>query len=257
MNFNLILPKTTNRNKSELAFFDKLFSYKTFLIFSPHLDDAALSMGSLLTDLARLNKDIKIVSLFTSGSSLYTSFNDRLLKQARVETAEEYFLARRDEDVKAIKEIGNMSVLHLGLVDAAWRANKDKKPFYPKKIIGNIHPEDDEVLSLIEQQINKLDYDRSTTAIFSPLARGRHVDHQIVRNAVTKIFPQVIYYSDFPYVNQFENENAFIKDHNLSSIEWHGEYKKKKTAILMYESQRVSLFQPKNLRLSHEVFYFH
>lgn len=248
-------PSSTNSMGENLDFINMLSSYKNFLVFSPHLDDAALSMGSVLTYLCTKKQTIKIVNLFTEGSPLLSSLNEKLLRQATMTTAADYFLARRNEDIEAVKKIGNIPITNLGFTDGAWRIGNNNELLYPDKVLTDIKEEDSATIAVIEKRIQEITVD-STTAIFAPLARGRHVDHQITRNIITKLFPKVIYYSDFPYSNKYTNEDTFISTHGLQSIEWHGDYTKKKEAILTYVTQRTSFIETNPMPIGFERFYF-
>lgn len=247
--------RIADQTPSELRFKEYISSFNKFLIFSPHLDDAVLSMGSLLTYLSGLNKNIKVINIFTVGSTYHSTFNERLLRQASSSTAIDYFNTRRKEDKKAIVTIGNIHIKNLGLIDAAWRADRNNNLFYTLSIIGDIKQEDREVIRKLESILNNIEYISNDTLIFAPLARGRHIDHQIVRNSVLNVFKNVIHYCDFPYSNKYQNEDQFITDCALSRIEWRGDYNSKKRAILKYASQKVSLFQPCVMQLVYETFY--
>ena len=72
-----------------------------------------------------------------------------------------------------------------------------------------------------------------------------------MRSLISFSFGSIVYYSDFPYSQKDKDENVFIKDHNLTSFEWHGNYSKKKELVLTYKTQLVSLFRLKDfLRFS-------
>lgn len=241
------------QTQDELQFLDKLSKFKNILIFSPHFDDAILSIGSLLNTLVKLKKNIKVVNIFTKGSSLNSPLTEKLLKQAEITNPTNYFLARRNEDQKAFKKLGQINIEKLGFIDAAWRVGKDNLALYPKTALRDIHQDDRQLIKLVVSRIKN--FSDSGTVIFAPLARGRHVDHQIVRNVVTEIFNQVIYYNDFPYSEKYENEDQFIKDHKLSFIDWQEDYQKKRDLVLMYKTQLTSLLQGKDLKLLFERFY--
>lgn len=249
------LPDKIDLTKNELDFFDKLSHYDQFLIFSPHLDDAVLSMGSLLVELGKLGKKIKVISIFTTSSKVESTLNRRLRNQANIEDPEQYFLTRIKEDKKAIALLGKISIDHLGFIDAAWRENGNGKALYPESTLGKIADNDD-VYNIIEEKLK--DYiNLPNTAIFAPIARGEHVDHQITRDVVTKLFPKVYYYCDFPYSNLYPDKDLFADTHNLISVDWHGDnYQKKAESILIYQTQNTSNFKGKELQMPFERFYF-
>ena len=257
--FKIISPKPAGKkqHKSEIQFFKKLAKFEQIIILSPHLDDAILSMGSLLTDLVMLGKKITVISVFTEGSEAKSEFSSMLVKQSNLETIQEYFKVRKEEDKKALKSFGLLKVEHLGFIDAAWRVNNKKQLLYPNTIKGEVLLDDTNIIRSLESKLKKIkNITSENTIIFAPLARGRHVDHQIVRNVVNKISQNVIFYSDFPYSAQFKNEDLFITENNLSFIEWHGDHEKKMQAIAIYESQFGSFVKRKRFQLVYESFYF-
>jgi LmbE family N-acetylglucosaminyl deacetylase len=178
----------------------------------------------------------------------------RLVAQGGASSAQEYFSKRRKEDKLAIENLGNITIENLGFTDAMWRGKSNGDPFY-HTIHDQIDKEDLSAQSL-EKKLTELSINTSQTIIFGPLARGRHIDHLVVRQVITKMFSHVWYYSDFPYSDKFENEKNFIKSHGLSSVEWNGENENKMKAILAYKTQLFSLFQNQPIKLPREKFYF-
>lgn len=248
------LPKKTAQTKKEAAFFNQLSGFDKFLVFSPHLDDAILSMGGLLESLTKSGKDIKVVSVFTTGSNNESVLTKRLLTQANAKNQFQYFLTRQLEDKKALGMLKGITIEHLGFTDAGWREGEDKKLLYPRSVLGKI-ADRDLVTRAVEKKL--LSYTgNSNTAVFAPIAIGNHVDHQIVRNIAAKLFPKVYYYCDFPYSNLYPGYDFFIKKNELSSVKWHGGYAKKKKMILIYKSQYGSLFKTNSLSLPYEIFFY-
>lgn len=240
----------------EESFLERLESYPRFVIFSPHLDDAILSMGSLLVHLGTYKKPIDIVTVFTDGSHISSEFNKKLMRQGGVSEPQEYFLKRRSEDYKAFSKFQSISVTHLGLTDAAWRHKTGGEPLYPATALGKIHDTDPAPEALFKR-LAELSQVIKDAAIFAPLARGKHVDHQIVRDTVSSIFPNTIHYCDFPYSTHHDDEHEFIKARSLTKAEWYrGDYEKKCQAIATYKSQAVSLLKSDKLQLSYETYYF-
>src|SRR3989344_6083811 len=122
-------PSITKLTENEKKFREILSQYNNFIIFSPHLDDAILSTGSLLTYLAEQGKNVHVINVFTEGSTLESSLSERFLKQANNSNPAKYFTTRRSEDKTALERIGSISITNLGLTDAAWRG-RNNKAFY-------------------------------------------------------------------------------------------------------------------------------
>lgn len=255
---NIELPVSTKINKnanSSGIFFEKLVKFRKIIVFSPHLDDAVLSMGSLLTYLLSRGIDVEVISFFTTGSSLTSSSIKIMMDRAGFNSEEEYFLARRVEDGKALKSLGqNIKYKHLGFTDAAWRADQGV-PLYPETQLGEIAKKDS---LLIRKIVEKLQVEAEVlkdSIIFAPVARGKHVDHQLVRNIADEFFSQVIFYEDFPYSGLHGGEDEFVQSRKLKEVEWYGDYELKKQAILKYKSQKVSLFFRGTMHLPFEKYF--
>lgn len=252
----LQIPKKAEKfQKNESLFLRKLTSVNNIVILSPHLDDAILSMGSLLIYLNSVGKNIQIINFFTRGSKIKTAFTGRLLERAGVKDSKEYFLLREKEDEIIFKKLGNIYVKNLGFIDAAWRMKSNEQPIYPQKATLSIDKNDDTLTVKIEATLKKI-IDPSGTLVFAPLARGNHVDHQLVRNIAMKNFKNVIFYTDFPYSKHFEEDKEFIQNNHLSIFDWYGDYRKKIELIMFYKTQQTTTLTPENLQLPYEAFYF-
>lgn len=248
------LPKKTK--KTSPALYEKFSKSKRVVVFSPHLDDAIVSMGSVLDLFEQLDANVTIISIFTHGSDVTHPLSERLIKQGGHTSSPEYFKKRRTEDKEVFSKMKNVEIVHLGFVDAVWRTNGQGEPFYTEHSVGEIHPKDTQMHEKVADAIRELHIPTHEVLVFSPLAQGRHIDHQIVRNTVTDLFSNVMYYSDFPYSELYGHEHEFIEKHELAPHVWEqGSYEKKRDLILGYESQLVSLFKRGDVQLVHETFY--
>lgn len=243
---------------TEERFWKNYFDYlkgKSVIIFSPHFDDAVLSAGSLISGLLDNQIPVTVITVFTEATSGISSNSTRtILKRAGFENAKEYYEARKNEDLKALKKLGEeIKTVRLGYTDGAWRNGKNK-PFYPNGQLVPVAPSDKDTIDLLKNGFYT--YRDRANIILAPLAVGGHVDHKLVRNAAVETFKDVIFYRDFPYSAYSGDDKDFISQNGLKAVEWHGKYLKKKEAILSYETQRVSLFYRGRLRLPYEKFFF-
>lgn len=241
-------------------FLDTLTSYKKVFVFSPHLDDAVLSMGSLISFFSQNAIPVEVITLFSDGSPLLSTATQTLLKNAEFGDAKTYFHARREEDIRALKALGeHVTARHLNYMDSAWRSNAEGTALYPIQQLAALDPQDASIHTELVTKLKDLIKPDDQTAIFAPLARGRHVDHQLTRNTVVEVFPQTIFYEDFPYSTLFAAEDAFITERNLTGVEWKGKYEAKRKSILQYETQRMSLFLFTRgvMKLSFERYFIH
>ncbi len=214
------------------------------VIFSPHFDDAVLSMGSTLSFLLASGIEVEVVTIFTKGSKSSSPLTQKLLHQAGIHDSAKYFEARRQENETAITSLGAIHIRNLSFIDAAWRATNAGKMIYPETTLGEISMSDESLREELSQNLKKIDISKNTL-VFAPVAQGKHVDHQLTRDACLNL-PQSIFYQDFPYSSTYGNEKDFITKHALVGIEWQEDYYEKKAlSIFAYTTQLKSLF-PKN-----------
>lgn len=255
---SILLPKLSSTNKTSEELQKRIQNKNKIIVVSPHLDDAVLSMGSLISNLASEGKDLEVISVFTDSSSITSPSIQIILMRAGFKDASDYFKARHREDKNALGFLGVKKINNLGFIDAAWRKTKTDKPVYPNNQLADISPLDEEIIQKLDSFF--LDYAKKypDAIFFAPLALGNHADHQIARNSLHKNAPNVIFYADFPYSATHGITHPFIDSNNLSQVEWDGDYKKKKEAILLYKTQLPSFIPFSNngvLQLSLEKFY--
>lgn len=233
----------------------KLRKSKKAIVFSPHIDDGVLSCGNMIKYLAENSVEIVVVNVFTNGSKLSSDLTRKLLRQGSVGNAGEYFAKRKKEDQIAISQIGEkIIILNLGFIDAAWRLS-DIGAVYKKTTIGVFDPYDYKIQILIKEKLNQIKTEEESL-IFCPIARGRHVDHIIVRNVVGEIFKEVIYYLDQPYSDDYKDEEIFTKNNSLTKIMIKSKRSVKEKVIEFYSSQQKSFEGYEDMNFTEETFYF-
>lgn len=229
---------------------EKLEIPERAVIFSPHLDDAVLSMGEFIHYMHSNGTEVQVVSVFTEGSDLHSQLTEKLLRQANFSTASEYFAERKAEDTRALQILGISKVINLDYTDAAWR-KLGSEPLYPSTTLNVLHESDKELIKELATKFKELG---QNSVVFAPLARGRHVDHVLVRDACVGLSP--LYYSDFPYSDRFANEDEFIASHHLHVLQWRGgDKKQKEAAIRAYSTQMPALFPDNSIVLPQETYY--
>ena len=138
------------------------------LFLSPHLDDAALSLGALIASLPA--GEATVATCFTAD----VAGDDRMA-------------ARRGEDVLACSLLG-ADFEHLDLPDAPARGYDT-----PASLTGDLDPAD-AVAPALEAGLRDLLRARAPHTVCSPLGVGEHVDHRRVIAAVARVrddFPGV------------------------------------------------------------------
>lgn len=90
---------------------------------SPHLDDAILSCGEIISYLAG-KTPLTVATIFTEADEPPHTLSARaFLKQCGVLDARELFSRRRSEDIQVLGRV-NATWRHFGAVDALWRKRK-------------------------------------------------------------------------------------------------------------------------------------
>jgi LmbE family N-acetylglucosaminyl deacetylase len=234
------------------------------MFVSPHLDDAVLSCGALLTELARTNS-VTVLTVFSAARppAKWAPSARNELRNHGATDAVEYFEDRRAEDIAALKEVG-VSWLHLGFTDAPFRrvgetAGKDTglaayPSFHLNIARGWIAPSDATLAVKVGGRIREAASANGVTAVFGPLGVGRHVDHLIARNAVLKSGVDVVYYSDFPYSETAKPSARFVRKASLQPYTWLTGRAENVNLIAKYKSQVDGLF-PSGIPIGPETYW--
>lgn len=244
----------------------KIIEDRRCYFISPHLDDAILSAGGLISHLAKKN-NIKVMTVFTSASSPpYTFFAKRFMNLCGYKNAQLFFKEREREDKNIFNKL-NIPYCHLSFVDAGWRKKTLKTNrlafFLPE--LGHLYPtrfqilsgqpsnKDFKLINQISDRLQELITDERDI-VFCPAAIGNHIDHVIINRICRKTFKKVIYWSDYPYCLQKKISPKFLSKNHLSSIYWH-DLGNKKSIINKYRTQKKYLFKNKPLLLVPEVYF--
>lgn len=170
------------------------------LVLSPHLDDAAFSLGAGLWQLARKGGRVLVVTLATAEptgplSAIAQDLHRRWGLKGNV------VKHRRQEDNQACAELG-VETLHLGLADALYRTDAEGEALYPsfRSLFGNPHDADRQWREDLAERLRRLPV---AQRVCVPLGAGHHVDHQLTRRAAEEAFgSDLLYYEDFPYARK-------------------------------------------------------
>lgn len=243
------------------VFNDIIKQQKHCYFISPHFDDAMLSAGGLIEYLAD-KTPVTVINVFTKGGQKPYSLSARaFLKKCAANTADELYKEREREDVQAFEDL-NVEIIKLSFTDALWRTKN--APLYIEKKLSFLIPELLYVYPtywhVVRKKLSKFDTKLSEnvkksiaknvdkdSVVFCPGAIGNHIDHIIVYEACKALFPQCIYWSDFPYINQ---SNQSRKD-----ILFKFNTQKKIKRIKRYKTQYSAMF-PKGISTVPEERYF-
>lgn len=238
------------------------------LFVSPHLDDAALSAGALMSHLAA-RVPVTVATVFTRPSARpYTHFAARFTASCGYADADELFAARAREDCDIAARLGSEPV-HLGHIDAAWR--RRHAVFLPAVVkhlcpeLDHLYPgplvhwpvarQDHRLIDLVAKQIAQLAASRSIDVVFAPAAVGRHVDHVLTNRACRRAFPQVILWADFPYVVRPWRMSRVPALGGVGPSLWDRDIDAKAELLQGYATQFPSLFPDGSVPRIAELFY--
>jgi LmbE family N-acetylglucosaminyl deacetylase len=224
------------------------------VVVSPHLDDAVLSCGALLTQLAR-RCPVTVLTVFTAAAQLPWSLAARSqLRALGVADAEVLFEQRRAEDHAVLAEVG-AAVVHLGLRDALFRRvgeaaggppGPGRRPAYPTFRFhagrGRVARSEAGLPAEVGALVGEVVRASGAGVVFAPLGIGRHVDHLITRRAARGLGARTIYYSDFPYSETAVPDPGFVRRAALVTHPWLSGRAENANRIAGYRTQVPGLF---------------
>jgi LmbE family N-acetylglucosaminyl deacetylase len=215
------------------------------LFLSPHLDDAVLSCGGLISRLTRVGHQVVILTVF-AGSSPVPEFSAaaRQLHGLCGYPDELAVDVRRREDRAALEHLGAKGE-HLDFPECLYRCDSHGLPLYPT--LDSIFPETPSEPRLLEELSRSLARrvgELGPGRVFLPLAIGRHVDHTLVRNAVDEervrhagALAHIVYWEDFPYAARGRVPPPTTGLRQIVVPTAPTEWRLKLNAVRMYESQ--------------------
>lgn len=184
---------------------------KKILVLSPHLDDAAFSLGPYLAETSKKNK-ITVATVFTKTVKDLSDFAMACQLDKGLSCDVDYMNIRRKEDVEWSERIG-VEIIHGLLPEAPHRGYNSAK-----ELFGLITESLDFKYALKDWFFDLLQK-TEPDVIFCPLGVGNHVDHVLVRQMVldqglNRIL--LFLYKDLPYAEHisFKLSDYILKDDN-------------------------------------------
>lgn len=171
----------------------------TWLIISPHPDDAELSFGGTL--LAR-PEGVQVINAVCFSDLIYTQSPTAFPQSAVVNAV------RRDEAVLAAAAVG-MSVEFLGFPEFVYREVMCGD--------GDLSEAEKSTREALKVRLFQLIARHRPTAVFAPAAIGNHADHRMVFDAIIEfvdddLFPETGFhlYEDYPYSASYQAVDDFL-----------------------------------------------
>jgi LmbE family N-acetylglucosaminyl deacetylase len=236
---------------------DRIIEQKLPCYFiSPHLDDAALSAGDLITHLSG-KTELTIVTVFTKASPKpYSLSVRRFLKLHGYSDAEKMYEDRRAEDKEVWQQL-KAKAMHLGFVDGLWRKKNRQNiavrllgkivaelnylyPTYRLHVMsGRLKKEDLKLGRDIAEALSQVVPSNKECAIFCAAGLGGHVDHVLVRTACEEAFKNVILWKDATYQLKAGDKEVF---ESRKAVVWRSNTLKKNALLSLYKSQIPVMF---------------
>ncbi|HWQ84708.1 MAG TPA: PIG-L family deacetylase [Anaerolineales bacterium] len=182
-----------------------------WVFLSPHLDDVAISCAGLVWELTQQDHPVSIWSICAGKppAGPLSPFAQSL--HARWNTGSQTVRTRRAEDQRSCLRMGAQPV-YLDIPDCIYRtARKTNAHLYPSEesLFGPVHPAEARLIQHLSRRLlRSLPEDAQ---IVCPLALGSHVDHQLTRLSAEQTGRSLLYYADYPYAHQAENELASLQ----------------------------------------------
>lgn len=226
------------------------------LVLSPHLDDAILSVGGIISSSTDAGATVTVLTPFTADAGRQSQKSEIVTAMHQIwGLGDQPFAARRNEDIAAIDIVGGEHV-HGGLFDCIYRTTEEGAICYPTSlsVFSAPSPKDQvwvPLKELIAAYIKKVKPD----VVLCPLGIGQHVDHVITSKAFRQIAYgegfEVYLYEDIPYATgKFPPGRPDSVEAALARTEWdisHSErveinFDRKIQAIECYASQLADIF---------------
>ena len=216
----------------------------THLLVSPHLDDAALSAGAWIAELASTGAEIHVLTLFAGFpadndmSRVARNFHDRCgLPHDR--TA---FELRRDEDAAALAILG-AHAHHTDFHDAIYRRRPDRTWHctHGQAMFDTQLPDEPDLRSSLETVIETLCHRLQPTRILTCAGIGHHVDHRVTRDAALSVTHRLgiaaEIWEDLPYASEATTERPDITGRSIVRAPTPESWSRKYASIASYTSQ--------------------
>jgi LmbE family N-acetylglucosaminyl deacetylase len=173
------------------------------LFLSPHFDDAVMSCGGKIHQLAISDQVVTVRTVMGQNPKQFPDTPIVRELHDRWGSGNDSVAIRIQEDEAAVKSLGATPHRMTVWPDCIYRCSKDGTPLYPSQesVFGNVHV-DDMAATLIPTIV--LSPRDDTKVIYAPLAVGHHVDHLIVRDWALELQRQnpsltFLFYEDYPY----------------------------------------------------------
>jgi LmbE family N-acetylglucosaminyl deacetylase len=218
---------------------------KVIQVFSPHFDDAVLSVGQHVLSWRSAGYEVEVITVCTEFETSVLSYDSQdFVDNCGAPNLAEFRKIRANEDKKAMKKIGVSSYSWMGVTDGGFRESNGK-PVYRthNELFSGVIADRKERTKELQQKISS--YLKKHAIVIAPLGVGQHADHLLVKECLGQLVPQkqLCWYMDIPYAFQAHNWSGRQTQEFWTmprSIHWGS--KEKQLALDAYATQLPILF---------------
>lgn len=167
---------------------------KTILVLSPHLDDAAFSVGPVLAELSS-RVHIVVATAFTKSEFNLSDFALACQLDKGLPKDVDYMAIRRQEDMEWSKRIG-VKAVHGAFAEAPHRGYRSAKELFGPLLAC------DQLDKPLTSWLKNLIFTVNPSTVLCPIGLGNHVDHQWIRKVASTTFGlkwPLFFFKDQPY----------------------------------------------------------
>lgn len=173
---------------------DSVMKDRTHIFLSPHLDDAAISCGGLISKLSTQGSTVCVVGVYDAASEA----DIRISPNKTLESAKKM---RQEEDRRALHPLG-VETVHLGMTSRSNREpplKNDLRVFTAPKEGAKAYRN----VTSLRKKLNELLEGKENVNLYCPLGAGNHFDHVEVfyavygmRNELARRKINILFYED-------------------------------------------------------------
>lgn len=175
------------------------------IFLSPHFDDAVLSCGGQIAQLAASNEPVVVATIFGGrpNPNRLSGFAQQI--HARPLAGADPMAVRRQEDRQALAILG-AAARPGDYLDAIYRQDEGRTRWLyasEEAIFGPVDAGEEGLAFELAQIVAAFAPPAGRSLLYAPLALGNHVDHQLARQAALHLLDRghsVSFYEDYPYV---------------------------------------------------------
>lgn len=219
--------------KQQEILIDPLRKYNNLVIYSPHFDDAFLSLGGYLGLSKYFRKNVVIVIVF--GLSNYQS------KKVSPIVNEDIILISQKRKMEEMQNINYLSCElkvfnNISALSRGYKIERNNTTPFPTELLEF----DKSTVTSVRKTLYEYAKSQSNESLhLFPLAIGKHIDHVITNQAGWDLYrteTNVAFYEDLPYAANYSIDKQIV---NLTPIMLPADIEDKLKFIRNYKTQNT------------------